>query len=57
MKQAYLIFARSISMIFFIVWMIYGNIMFWKPTNDCDLVSDTIPMHKLMLALLWIGYV
>ena len=37
-------------------WIIYGNILFYSPQNDCDKVEGTQGMYKLMLMFIVLGY-
>lgn len=40
---------------FFLGWLIYGNIMFYSPQNNCNGIESSQMMYNLMFVLLLIG--
>jgi len=37
-------------------WLIYGNILYFSPENNCKDIEATKPFNSLMLFLLILGY-
>lgn len=39
-----------------LIWLIYGNIIFYSPENDCNTIEGSKVIFNLMFVLLMIGY-
>ena len=53
----YAILVLLLNIIAFIVWVIYGSIIFFHKNNDCEAIPATQGMDRLMLGLLVVGYI
>lgn len=40
----------------FLIWLIYGNMIFYSDLNDCGTKAESRTLYNLMLILLFIGY-
>ena len=40
----------------FLIWLIYGNILFYSDSNKCNEEMNTLVLYNLMLILLIVGY-
>lgn len=40
----------------FLLWLIYGNVLFYSSENQCKDSADSLVIYNLMLVLLIVGY-
>ena len=40
----------------YLIWLIYGNVIFYSKENNCESIENSQTMYKIMLMLLIVGY-
>ena len=56
-RFCYDVTAFTISNDLMLGWLIYGYILFYSDSNNCDKISDTSFLNSLMFVILFIGYI